>query len=245
MEEAVHDITIKMRQRKKSMTWTSTDIVQGSFNLTKPGNNTMHTFLNNNISEFGGNLEGMQDEGNYRSTVRNMHKFGWKAQYFKSADVSMLVHGCGVSQYPQFYDTKTKYQMLPRPYVGSYSGEKGHQILQQPRIIALAKSIETFIEVSMIEMQTIKYWQNLGRRMEEEKLMIPKEYRIGDTCFMSLANIGGNLYTIHPKNLNHAHKDSKDLLLVIIILGTDVNCDETGFFMMEIIWMTLEKDYMY
>ena len=40
----------------------------------------MHTFLNNNISELGGNLEGMLDEGNYRSTVQNMHTNGWKAQ---------------------------------------------------------------------------------------------------------------------------------------------------------------------
>ena len=127
-----------------------------------------------------------------------MHKFGWKAQYFKSADFSMLGHGCGVSQYPQFYYTnKNIYQMLPRPYVGSYSGEKGHQILQQSCIIALAKLIETFIEVSIIEMPTIKYWQNLGRKMNEAKMMIPKECRIGDTCFTSLATIGGNLYTRH------------------------------------------------
>ena len=69
----------------------------------------MHTFLYNNISEFGGNLEGMLDEGNNTTTVQTMQKFGWKAQYFKSADVSMLVHGCGVSQYPQFYDTNLKY----------------------------------------------------------------------------------------------------------------------------------------
>ena len=63
----------------------------------------------------------------------------------------MLGHGCGVSHYPQFYDTnKKKYQMLPRPYVGIYSGEKGHHIFQQPWIIALAKSIETSIIVSMI-----------------------------------------------------------------------------------------------
>ena len=34
-----------------------------------------------------------------------MQKLGWKAQYLKSADVSMLDHGFGVSQYPQFYDT--------------------------------------------------------------------------------------------------------------------------------------------
>ena len=105
----------------------------------------MHTFFYNNISEFGGYLEGILDERNYRSTVQNMHKIGWKAQYFKSADVSMLGHSCGVSQYPQFYDTKKKNQMIPRPYLGSYSGEKGHQILQQPWIIVLAKSIENLL----------------------------------------------------------------------------------------------------
>ena len=94
-----------MRQRKKSMTWTSKEEVEGSFNLTEPANNTMHTFFYSNISEFRGDFEGMLDERNYRSTVQNMHKLGWKAQYFKSADVSMLGHSCGVSTYPQFYDT--------------------------------------------------------------------------------------------------------------------------------------------
>ena len=33
MEETVHGITTKMRQRKKSMTWTSKEEVEGSFNL--------------------------------------------------------------------------------------------------------------------------------------------------------------------------------------------------------------------
>ena len=65
----------------------------------------MHTFFYSNISELGVNLEGMLDEGKYRNTVQNMHKLGWKAQLFKSADFSMLGHSCGVSQYPQFYDT--------------------------------------------------------------------------------------------------------------------------------------------
>ena len=143
----------------------------------------------------------------------------------------MLGHGCGVSQYPQFYDTNKKIRMLPRPYVGSYSGEKGRQILQQPWIIASAKSIETFIIVSIYEMPTIKYWQNLGSTMDKAKEMIPKECRIGDTCFTSLATIGGKLYTIHVNNLNHVNKGSKDIMLVIIILGTDVNCDETVFIM--------------
>ena len=38
MEETV-------RQKKKEMTWTDKEEVEGSFNLTKPGNNTMHPFL--------------------------------------------------------------------------------------------------------------------------------------------------------------------------------------------------------
>ena len=45
-----------------------------------------------------------------------------------------------------------------------------------------------------------------------------------------MANVGGNLYTRHTKNLNHVHKDSKDLLSVIIILGTDVHGGETVFY---------------
>ena len=120
--------------------------------------------------------------------------------------------------------------MIPRPYLGSYSGEKGHETMQQSWIIALAKSVETFILVSISEMPTIKYWQNLERTMDKAKEMIPNECRIGDTCFTSLAIIGGNLYTRHPKNLNHVHKYSKDLMSVIIILGTDVHGGETVFF---------------
>ena len=72
--------------------------------------------------------------------------------------------------------------MLPRPYLGSYSGKKGHENLQQPWIIALAKSVETFIIVSINEMPTIKYWQNLGSTMDKAKEMIPNECRIDDTC---------------------------------------------------------------
>ena len=36
----------------------------------------------------------------------------------------MLGHGCGVSQYPQFYDKiKNTYKMLPHPYMRIYIGE--------------------------------------------------------------------------------------------------------------------------
>ena len=69
----------------------------------------MHTFFYSNISEFTGNLEVLRDEGTYKTTIQNMHKLVGKEKFFKSADVLMLGHGCGVSQYPQFYDSIKKY----------------------------------------------------------------------------------------------------------------------------------------
>ena len=106
----------------------------------------MHTFFYSNIYQFSGNLEGMLDEETLKTTIQNMHKLGQKEKLSKYADVSMLGHGCGVSQYPQFYDRIKKYQMLPRPYVGSYIGKKGHQFLQEACIIASAKSFELTME---------------------------------------------------------------------------------------------------
>ena len=66
--------------------------------------------------------------------------------------------------------------------------------------------------------------------MNQSKSMIPVQCRIGDSCFTSLATIGGNLYTRHLKSLNHLHKDSKYLLSVIIILGKYVNGGEIVFY---------------
>ena len=127
----------------------------------------MYTLFYSNVSEFAGNLEGMLDEVTYKTTIHNVHKIGWKAQLFKSDDVSMLVHGCSVSKYPQFYDRIKR--MLPRPYVGSCIGEKDHQNFQELWIIALAKSVENFIMVSISDMTTSQYWKKLGSMMDKAK----------------------------------------------------------------------------
>ena len=91
----------------------------------------MNNLFYYNISEFFGKLEGMIDERTYKTTINNMNKLGWKAQLFKFADVSMLGHGFGLSQYPQFYDRIKNYQTLPHTYVRSYTGEKGHHFLHK------------------------------------------------------------------------------------------------------------------
>ena len=64
----------------------------------------MNTFFYSNISEFSEKNQGMLNEVTYKTTIQNMRKLGWKAQFSKQAGVSILVHGCGVSQYPQFYE---------------------------------------------------------------------------------------------------------------------------------------------
>ena len=66
--------------------------------------------------------------------------------------------------------------------------------------------------------------------MDTAKENIPKQFMIGDTCFTSLENIGGNLCTRHQKNVNHVYKEVNDLLSVIIILGTYVLGGEAVFF---------------
>ena len=109
----------------------------------------------------------------------------------------------------------------------SYTGEKGHQFLHKISSIKLAKSVEIFFIVSISDMPTIKYWQNLGIMIDKSKEEITKQCIIGDTCFTSFSTIGDNLFTRHLKNINHVHKDSNDLLSVIIILGTDVHGGKT------------------
>ena len=101
MQETVHDLTTKIRQREKYITSTDKEEVEGSFNLKNRSNN-MHTLFYYNISKFAENLEGKIDDGTCKTTIQNINKIGWKAQLFKSADVSILGHGCGFSQYPQF-----------------------------------------------------------------------------------------------------------------------------------------------
>ena len=96
-------------------------------------NNIMYTFFYSNISELTGELEVMLDKGTYKTSIQNMRKLGRKSNYFKSSDISMLGHGCGVSHYPYFMTELKKW--LPRPYVGRYSGEKSHQFWQEDWII--------------------------------------------------------------------------------------------------------------
>ena len=45
-----------------------------------------------------------------------------------------------------------------------------------------------------------------------------------------MAVIGGIIFSDHHKNMNHVHKDSKDLVSVIIVLGKNISGGDTLFY---------------
>ena len=119
--------------------------------------------------------------------------------------------------------------MTPRPYVGIYSGEKGHQFLQENWILALEKWFQTFVMVSISDMPSINYSQNLGEFWILQKIR-------------SINNAGLVIHVLHhwqlleeiytqdiQKKPNNVHNDSNGLLSVITILVTDVHAGETVF----------------
>ena len=125
MEETVHDLIEKIRQRKKSITTYDKEDFYGYLNFKTSRHYIMYTLFYSDISEFAGDLKGMLDEGTCKTSIRNMHKIGWKESYFNSSDVSMLGHSCGVWQYPQFYDRTKNISNVTTSICGNISRLKG------------------------------------------------------------------------------------------------------------------------
>ena len=92
----------------------------------------------------------------------------------------------------------------------------------------MEESKELFVLGSINEVPT-KHYGKLEKVMYEAKEKIPKECRIGETCFISVVIIGGDLLSTHPINLNHLHRNTKDILSLIFTLGTDVGNAKTVF----------------
>ena len=80
------------------------------------------------------------------------------------------------------------------------------------------------------ENNSTQYWSNLKIIMEKANEIIPSTCRIGKTIFTSMAVIGGQMYQNHPKKLNRIHKDTKDMVSVIITLGKSITGGDTVFY---------------
>ena len=64
-----------------------------------------------------------------------------------------------------------------------------------------------------------QYWTTLKEKIEKEKRILPSTCRIGETTFTSMDVIGGRLFSYHPKNMNHVHKENTDFISVVIYLS--------------------------
>ena len=71
---------------------------------------------------------------------------------------------------------------------------------------------------------------NFEEKLEKEKEILLSKCRIGENIFTSMAVIGGKLYSNHPKNLNRVHKDTKDMVSVIITVGKYISGGNTMFY---------------
>ena len=84
--------------------------------------------------------------------------------------------------------------------------------------------------VSISDIPTIKYWQNLVKIMDTAEDKIPKQFICGDICFTSLEKLEEIYIQDTQKTFNHVNTDSNDILLVVIILGTYAHGGEIVFF---------------
>ena len=77
--------------------------------------------------------------------VKNYMMLVGENSYFTSVDVSMLGYGCGLSQYPLFYVKYLDiYQVLPRPYIGSFDCFLGDKLILKKLMLDLASQAKTF-----------------------------------------------------------------------------------------------------
>ena len=78
-----------------------------------------------------------------------------------------------------------------------------------------------------------KIWVNIGhfeKKLEMAKEILLSTCIIREIIFTPMAVIGDKLYHNHSKNLNHVHKDTKDLVSVIITLSKSISGGDTVFY---------------
>ena len=104
-------------------------------------------------------LEEKMNDINYKKTVKKLHDAGWEKSYFTSADVSIIGYEYNVSQNPKFYAKYLyMYQVLPRPYKGSYDGFTGDKLIKK-WVLELASQAEIFVR-ECIETRSSAIWES-------------------------------------------------------------------------------------
>ena len=99
-----------------------------------------------------------------------MHEIGCKDNSFKSAEASILVHGCGDSLYPYFYDKiDRRSKIITHPHRNSFVGTKGDDLLKEIWLIDLYHKAEGFLWQYIYDTREISYWEHQGKYILTKK----------------------------------------------------------------------------
>ena len=83
------------------------------------------------LNEDNNNFQELQNDINYKKTIRKLHDSGWENSYFTSTDVSMLDYGCGVSKYHQFMIRIQIFIKCHNVYIGVFLGFSLRQVCKR------------------------------------------------------------------------------------------------------------------
>ena len=148
---------------------------------------------------------------NDKKTVKTLYDAGWKISYFISADFSMLIYGCGVSQYPQFLGKDLDiYQVLPRPYLWSFECGPGDKLIIKKWVLDLASREETFFweciesRIASDDSEKLKvsqYWTTLKKKTREGKKNYHQHAKLGKLYLSLWVSLVVDFTVITPKIL--------------------------------------------
>ena len=142
INKSVMDIKYSVIHQKQGFTTSDVMDIDGAFVVKLRAQDIYGRFFYTQLplNEDDNNFEEKLGYMNYKKIVKTIHDTGYKNIYFTSADVSMLGYGCGVSQYTHFFvKYLDMYQVLPRPYLGSFGGVTGDKLIKK-MVVRLSNS---------------------------------------------------------------------------------------------------------
>ena len=143
MEETVHDISLKMIQRKKIMTTSSKEVVERYFNIQK--RKFLYVLLKIQIHHSFLEIR----KGCLTRAIKKISK-NCTLLIGRIITLILMMYTCWAMSvaFHNLHSSMTenlKYQILLFPYVGSYDGEKVNLLLNEIWILYLATSVELFV----------------------------------------------------------------------------------------------------
>ena len=117
------------------------------------------------------------------------------------------------SDYQFWNEKKEMFSMFPRNYVMSHEGTWEEVTLKLRWVVKIVNHAE---QIALLYDKSND--PGLLKVMEEAKKIIPRELRICNSCFTSMALVGN---VMNSSGRSHPHHDANDVVSTIITLGKE------------------------